>query len=110
VVVGLHVLVPVIHQQVGIAWLDGSSLLGTSHAGLLRAAGIEAAAGDCRLGWLLTEGDGPGGLLIEDLCALVAAANGGVKLLNALLLLGLVAVEAEAIGKPLGAHRGGHRL
>jgi hypothetical protein len=41
--------------------------------------------------------------------ALVAAADGRIKLLHAALLLRLVAVEAEAIGKPLGAHRGGHR-
>jgi hypothetical protein len=47
---------------------------------------------------LLTEGDGPGGLLIEDLCALVAAGDCGVQLKNTSLLLGLAFVEAEAIG------------
>jgi hypothetical protein len=32
-----------------------------------------------------------------------------MQLKNATLLLGLAFVEAEAIGEPLGAHRGGHR-
>jgi hypothetical protein len=50
---------------------------------------------------MFADGDGPRGLLIEDRCALVAAADGGIQLLHAALLLRLVAVEAEAIGKPL---------
>jgi hypothetical protein len=33
-----------------------------------------------------------------------------MQLQNAALLLRLVAIEAEAIGKPLGAHRGGHGM
>jgi hypothetical protein len=35
VVVGLHVLVAVVHQQVGVARLDRCRLLRASHAGLL---------------------------------------------------------------------------
>jgi len=33
-----------------------------------------------------------------------------MQLLHAALLLRLACVEAEAIGKPLGAHRGGHGM
>jgi hypothetical protein len=51
-----------------------------------------------------------GGLFIEDLCALVAAADDGMQLKNAPQLLGLAFVEAEAIGEPLGAHWGGHGM
>ena len=92
VVIGLHVLVPVVHQQIGVAGLNGGRHLRAGHAGFLRAAGIEAAAGDCRrrgLSRLFTEGERPGGLFIENLGAFLAAADGGIQLLHAALLLRL---------------------
>ena len=78
VVIGLHVLIAVIHQQVGVAGLDVCGHLRPGHAALFCAAGIQATCWSRRLGWLLTEGDGPGGLLIEDRIPLIAAAYCGM--------------------------------
>jgi hypothetical protein len=61
-------------------------------------------------GEFLAEGERPGGLLIEDIGTFVAGADGGIQLLHAALLLRLVAIEAEAIGKPRCAYRGGHGM
>ncbi len=88
--------------------MTGAGFCGPAIPASSKPRGSSPPAGAGGWGWLLTESDGPGRLLIEDRAALVAAADCGIQLQNAALLLRLVAVEAEAITEPLGAHRGGH--
>ena len=109
-VVGLHVLVAVVDEQVGVAGFDRCLDGWAGHAGLLAAAGIERRDGGARrLGGGGAEREGPGRVLAQDRLAALQLADCLVEQQHAAPLLFLAFEVKEAVEEPLRRH-GGHGL